>query len=39
MTSLEEDMSIARQFGTILAKCGLGINCDTIVDAYIIPRL
>lgn len=38
-TSLEEDVAIARQFGSILAKCGLGIGCDTIVDSHIIPRL
>jgi hypothetical protein len=38
-TSLEEDVVIASQFGTILAKCSLGIGSAAIVDNHIVPRL
>jgi len=38
-TSVEEDVAIAREFGSILAKCMISMNSDAIVENYIIPRL
>jgi len=37
--SLNNDVAIARELGSILARCSLGIDSAGIVDYYIIPRL
>jgi hypothetical protein len=37
--SLNDDVAIARELGSILARCSLGIDSAGIVDYYIIPRL
>lgn len=37
--SLEEDVAIAKEFGSNLAKYRIAMNSDAVVESYIIPRL
>jgi hypothetical protein len=37
--SIDTSAKIARQVGSLLARCTLGIDSSAIVDRYIIPRL